>query len=90
MFDKSNQKHKHKPSTKEIAEEQRKMNRLRFVVDFTSMMLRSGQLSTLEKLQLTRATRAFVLKLFPDKEETYNLIYKPRFDRIINEELNQN
>ncbi|NOY60757.1 MAG: hypothetical protein GXO75_17760 [Calditrichaeota bacterium] len=81
---------KSKPTAKEIAEEQRKLNKLRFVVDFAASMLRSGQLSTLEKLQLTRATRAFVLKLFPGKEETYNLIYKPRFDRIINEELNQN
>jgi len=81
---------KNKPTVKELAEEQRKLNKLRFVVDFTAAMLRSGQLSTLEKLRLTRATRAFVLKIFPGKEETYDLIYKPRFDRIINEELNQN
>lgn len=81
---------KNKPTEKELAEEQRKLNRLRFVVDYTAAMLQSGQLSIFEKLQLTRATRSFVLKLFPDKEETYDLIYKPRFDRLINEELNQN
>ena len=89
MVGKNNQKSA-KPSAREIAEEQQKLNKLRFVVDFTASMLQSGQLSTLEKMQLTRATRAFVLKLFPGKEEAYNLIYKPRFDRIINEELNQN
>ena len=79
-----------KPTPEEIREEQLKMRKLRVIVDLTAGVLRNGGLDMVEMLELTRATRALVLKLFPGKEETYDLIYKPRFDRIIKERLENN
>jgi len=78
------------PTRKEIEEEQKNLNRLRFLVDFTAAMLRQGNLSTPEMLRLIKATRKNALALFPDKGETYDLIIKPRFERIIRERLEQN
>jgi len=31
------------------------------------------------------ATRQYALRLFPDKEQTYDLIYRPRFQRLMAE-----
>jgi len=77
-------------SQKELQEEQRKMRMLRTVVDLTSSILQQGNLTIPEAMELIHATRKGVLKLFPGKEDVYDLIYRPRFERIINERLEQN
>ncbi|MFZ5516389.1 MAG: hypothetical protein ACOY90_07105 [Candidatus Zhuqueibacterota bacterium] len=73
-----------------LREEQRKMRLLKTLIDLTTAVLYQGNLSVFETIQLIHNTKKAVLKLFPDKEETYNLIYKPRFERILNERLQQN
>ncbi len=78
------------PNSKEIEGEQKNLNRLRFLVDFTAALLRQGNLTMPEMLRLIKATRKNVLSLFPDKEGTYDLIIKPRFERIIKELLERN
>ena len=78
------------PDSKELEGEQKNLNRLRFLVDFTAALLRQGNLSMPEMLRLIKATRKNVLSLFPDKEGTYDLIIKPRFERIIKELLERN
>ncbi|MFQ5707713.1 MAG: hypothetical protein ACE5HO_09710 [bacterium] len=75
---------------KEIAEENKKMRKLRALVDFAAAVLSQGHLAPGEALALVAATKKSVLALFPDKEETFDLIYKPRFDRIIKERLQSN
>lgn len=74
----------------QLKEEQRKMRLLRTMVDLTSAILMQGNLTTPEAIELVRATKKGVLDLFPDKEDVYDLIYRPRFERIINEKLEQN
>ncbi len=74
----------------ELEEENRKLRHLRLIVDITATQLQSGHLTIIESLQLMNATKAFALHLFPDKEETYNLIYQNRFKRILNEKLKAN
>ena len=78
------------PSKKEIDEENVKIRQLRTIVDFTVALLRQGNLSVCEALELVAATKRRVLTLFPDKEEVYDLLYKPRFERIIRERLESN
>jgi hypothetical protein len=73
-----------------LREEQRKMRLLKTLIDLTTAVLYQSNLSVFEAIQLIHNTKKAVLKLFPDKEETYNLIYKPRFERILNERLQQN
>jgi hypothetical protein len=74
----------------ELKAEQRKMRVLRTIVDLTSAVLRQGNLTVPEAIEIIRATKKQALQLFPDKEDVYNLIYRPRFERILKERLSQN
>lgn len=74
----------------QLEQEQRKMRLLRTIVDLTSAILRQGNLSVPEAIELIKATRKSVLQLFPGKEDVYDLIYRPRFERIIHERLGEN
>ena len=75
---------------KDLAEEHRKMRMLKMIVDLASAVLHQGNLTTPEAVELMKATKKGVLKLFPDKEDVFDLIYKPRFERIIQERLDMN
>jgi hypothetical protein len=68
-----------------LAEEQARVRRLRLIVDLTTAVLMQGRLGAAEARDLVRATRERVLEMFPDKEDTYELILAPRFERLIRE-----
>ena len=68
-----------------LAEEQQRARRLRVIVDLTTCVLMQGHVSLDEAQRLTAAARQRALELFPDKEETYDLILAPRFARLIRE-----
>lgn len=72
-------------SQAEILEENRKVRRLQFVVDLVMSVLRQSEMPVEEAAELVAATRRFALTLFPDKAETYDLIYQPRFQRLLAE-----
>jgi len=73
-----------------LRDENRKMRFLRLMVDATAARLRQGDLSTIEALTLISETKKAVLHLFPDKESVYDLIYKPRFERILKATMDSN
>ncbi len=66
-----------------LIEEERRMKRLRFIVDLTQAILMQSDLTLQEAHRLMEDTKKSVLRLFPDKEDVYELIYTPRFHRII-------
>ena len=68
-----------------VAAEARQARLLRMVVDLTSAVLMQGRLSRREAEDLVAATRRRALELFPDKEETYEVILAPRFARLLDE-----
>ncbi|GBD94663.1 hypothetical protein BMS3Abin05_02274 [bacterium BMS3Abin05] len=74
----------------EIQEERKKMRHLRWIVDLTVQLLYQEDVSVPEMLKLVEATKRHVLTLFPDKEFQFELIYRPRFNRIIQERLQSN
>lgn len=76
--------------SQELQAEQHKMRVLRTIVDLTLAVLRQGNLTMPEAIELIRATKKRALQLFPDKEDVYDLIYRPRFERIIRERLGGN
>ena len=76
--------------SRELEQEQSKMRILKAIVDLTAAILRQGNLTIPEAIELIKATKKGVIHLFPDKEDTYDLIYKPRFERIIQERLEVN
>jgi len=73
------------PSKEEIDEESRRIRRLRIAVNLALNIIGQGQLPLEEALDLAAATRRVALQLFPDKGDTYDLIYRPKFQRLINE-----
>ncbi len=68
-----------------IKEEEKRIRRLRLIVDLTEAVLMQSDLSLPEALQLIDNTKKAALSLFPDKEFVYDLVYTPRFRRIIDE-----
>ena len=68
-----------------ILEEENKMRRLRWIVDLTEAVLMQSDLALHESLALMSHTRKAALCLFPDKAFVYDLIYTPRFQRILDE-----
>ncbi len=66
-----------------LKEEEKKIRRLRFLVDLTEAVLIQSDLSLQEALELIDNTKKAALSLFPDKEFVYDLVYTPRFRRIL-------
>ena len=67
----------------ELIKEEKNMRRLRFVVDLAEAVLMQSDLSLQESLELIENTKKAALSLFPDKEFVYDLVYTPRFRRIL-------
>lgn len=65
-----------------LAEEKR-MRRLRVIVDLTAAVLAQEKLTADEALDMMNATKRTVLRLFPGKEHAYDIIYGKRFERIL-------
>ncbi len=68
-----------------VDEEEKRMRALKFIVDLTQAKLMQSELTLHEAFELTEETKEWVLRLFPDKGNIYDLIYRPRFFRIIAE-----
>ena len=68
----------------EIREENRRVRRLQIVVDLVMNVLwQSDRMQLEEASELVAQTRQFALSLFPDKELVYDIIYAPRFRRLM-------
>ena len=70
---------------KEIREENRKIRFLRYLVDFSLQSIQQDALSLEEALKVVEDVKRAACNLFPGKEETFELIYRPRFNRVIQE-----
>ncbi len=70
---------------KEIREENRKIRFLRYLVDFSLQSIQQDDLSLEEALKVVEDVKRAACNLFPGKEETFELIYRPRFHRVIQE-----
>ena len=73
------------PTKEEILEEDRKVRRLQIVVNLVMNVIRQSDLSIEEAAEMVANTRQFALRLFPDKELAYDLIYQSRFKRLLAE-----
>lgn len=73
------------PTDEEIREEQRRLRYLRTLVDLTASLIMQGRFGRSELEQMVEATRRQILALFPGKEETFELLYRSRFERLIQE-----
>jgi hypothetical protein len=70
---------------RKIQEENRKIRFLRFLVDLSIASIQQDDFSPTEALRVVEDVKRAVCNLFPGKEETFELIYRPRFLRVIHE-----
>ncbi len=76
---------KRTPTKEEIDEESRRIRRLRIVVNMALSIIAQAEMPIEEAHDLVAATRRVALQLFPGKGEVYDLIYRPKFQRLIRE-----
>jgi len=73
-------------SESELDDEQRRLRRLRLLVDVTAQVIAEDENVTLcEAIRLVEAARTAALRLFPAKEDTFDLVIRPRLERILHE-----
>lgn len=74
------------PMKDRLMEEEKNMRRLRFVVDLAqAVLMQQPDLTLREAFEIMKNTKKAAMTLFPGKEDVYELIYTPRFRRIIAE-----
>ena len=66
-----------------LAAEERQLRRLRRAMDVTAALLWGVNLTLEEAQDVVSYAKNTALQLFPDKEETFDLIYGSRFRRIL-------
>ena len=74
-----------KPTKREILEESRKVRRLQLMISLVMGTISQGDLPVEEASALVASAKRAALALFPDKELAYDLIYKPRLQRLMME-----
>lgn len=72
----------------EINEENKRIKHLRRLVDFSLALIAQSPVSLDEARRIVQAVRQQAMRLFPGKEETFELLYTPRFRRLIAEKFN--
>jgi len=70
---------------KAIIEEERRIRELQRTVDLALFYLRVGPVDLEAALDLVEKVKSKALRLFPDKEEAFELIYRPRFRRVLSQ-----
>jgi hypothetical protein len=72
-----------------IAHEDRMIRRLRFLVDLTFATIAQDNSLTLDEAwDHVRALKGATVAMFPGKETTFDLLYLPRFSRLLQERFN--
>jgi hypothetical protein len=71
----------------DILEEEKRLRQLRFVVDFAMEYIKNQKINHDEAIRIVEGVKKYALKLFPDKEEAFDIIYIPRFKRLLNEKF---
>jgi len=75
----------------ELAHEQKMLRRLRILVDLTTALIaQDGSLTLEQGWEHVRALKAAAVAMFPGKEEVFDLIYLPRFSRLLAERFGAN
>ncbi len=71
------------PTQEEIDEESRRIRRLRILVNLTLDTIAAGDLSAEQAAGMVAATRRVALEMFPGKDQAFDLLYKPQFQRVM-------
>jgi hypothetical protein len=73
-------------SAEEALDERRKIRRLQMMMDMVMSVIGQDEKLTVEEAaELIADSKKAALAMFPDKELAYNIIYKPRLQRLMRE-----
>ena len=74
------------PQADEIEDERRKLRRLQIMMSMVmSVISQDADLSVEEASELAANAKRAALAMFPDKEFAYDILYKPRLQRLMAE-----
>jgi len=74
-----------------IAQENKMIRRLRFLVELTFATIAQDHSMTLEQAwEHVQALKSAAVTMFPGKEQTFDLVYLPRFSRLLAERFRAN
>jgi hypothetical protein len=73
------------PTSEQLADEARRAQKVRQIVDISTSLITQSGLSRRDAEHLVHAARERILSLFPGEEDTYELLYARRFQRLIDE-----
>jgi hypothetical protein len=77
------------PSEAEIEEERKKVRQLQFMMSMVmNVISQDVNMPVEEASELVASARKAALSMFPGKELAYDLIYRPRFQRLLTEKYN--
>ena len=69
----------------QLADEAHRARKVRQVVDIAATLIMKAGMTRPDAEKLVALVRERVLTLFPGREQTYELIYAPRFRRLMDE-----
>ena len=70
---------------KELEEEDRRVRQLRIAVSLALSVIGQTDMTLAQAQEMVTASRSMALRLFPGKELAFDLIYLPRFRRLLAE-----
>lgn len=76
---------KNQPTNAEIQEESRRIRRLQLMMSLVTNVISQGNLPIEEASELIASTKRAALNLFPEKELAFDLICRPRLQRLLRE-----
>jgi hypothetical protein len=77
------------PSKAEIDAERQRIRQLQFMMSMVmSVISQDANMPVEEAAELVASARKAALTMFPGKELAYDLIYRPRFQRLMSEKYN--
>ena len=73
-------------TTEELREERRKLRRLQWMMQMVMAVIGEDPSLTVDQAaELIAQSRRSALAMFPGKEEAFNLLYRPRLQRLMRE-----
>ena len=73
------------PTAEQLADEAHRARKVRQLVDIATALIMQSNMTVNDAELLVESVRERILGLFPDGGDTYELIYAPRFRRLITE-----
>ncbi len=73
----------------EFHHEEERMRLLKWLADTTVWRLTVGPITQIQGEQIIQDTRKRVVNLFPEKGDLFDLILRPRFERVLREHIEE-